>query len=395
EDVRQRRWQHDAHKQFARRRAEHQGGADQVLRRLLSADRATHCNRKERTHGDEEDGRPLAYAENEGRERKPSGHWNWPQSLHDGIEHVADQLEPADQHANANADSGSDRKADQHAPAAEIYVIQPSAGVPRELRPRPKDPLPPRRNHTDGGRHEARIKKTGRRRVLPSRQQHQRDPGAAPHTPPANLAVSARKREAPLARPGNGRFGYCVLTTHLTRLRSIGAELLDRLARGFGKIAKVEISGRLAAHVRLGEAEFRALFRNIDRILDIDPITPSRMLHSLVQDGRATSRILRHERNCLVWIFAVEIHRLDIGFQERHRQLAILEEVGIRGKKLVPRAEFLGRADIAAWRIISVAFDHRPIDNWRPQYETVEVAIFERLQLGRPGWRGVDEVYFR
>src|SRR5262249_23990879 len=107
------------------------------------------------------------------------------------------------------------------------------------------------------------------------------------------------------------------------------------------------------------------------------------------------SRILRHERNCLVWIFAVVIHRLDIRFQKRHRQLAILEEVGIRGKKLVSGTEFFGRADIAAWRIVSVALDHRPIDYRRPQYETVEVAIFERLQLGRAGRRGVDEVYFR
>src|SRR5262249_61391717 len=106
--------------------------------------------------------------------------------------------------------------------------------------------------------------------------------------------------------------------------------------------------------------------RNIDRILDIDPISPSRMFHSLVQDGWATSRILRHERNCLVWIFAVEIHRLDIGFQERHRQLAILEEVGIRGKKLVSRSEFLGRADIAAWPIISLAFGPGPLHKEPP-----------------------------
>src|SRR5262249_5600220 len=303
--------------------------------------------------------------------------------------------ERADKHANGNAESGCDRKADQDAPAAEIDVIEPSAGIPRELGPRSEDPLPPRRNHADGGGHEAWIKKTGCGRVLPHRQQYQRHQGPAPRTLPADLAVDVREREAPLARPGNDRFGYCVLTTQLARLTSIGAELLDRLAGGFGEIAKVEIISDLATHVRLGEPEFRALFRNIDRILDIDPISPSRMFRSLVQDGWATSRILRHERNCLVWIFAVEIHRLDIGFQKRHRQLAIFEEVGIRGKKLVPRAEFFGRADIAAWRIISVAFDHGPIDNWRPQYETVEVAIFERLQLGRAGWRGVDEVCFR
>ena len=119
------------------------------------------------------------------------------------------------------------------------------------------------------------------------------------------------------------------------------------------------------------------------------------MLHGLIQDGWATSRIFRHERHRLLGIFAVEIHGFDVGFQERDRQLAILEEVGVGGKELVARTEFFGRADIAACRIISVAFDHRPIDNRRPQYETVEVAVFERLQLGRAGRRGVDEIYFR
>jgi hypothetical protein len=119
------------------------------------------------------------------------------------------------------------------------------------------------------------------------------------------------------------------------------------------------------------------------------------MLHGLVQDCWAASGILRHERDCLRRVFAVEVHGFHVRFEKRHRQLAILEEVGVGGKELVAGTEFFGRADIATWRIISVPFDYRPIDNGRPQDETVEVAIFERLQFGRAGRRGVDEIDFR
>src|SRR5262249_17473949 len=131
-------------------------------------------------------------------------------------------------------------------------------------------------------------------------------------------------------------------------------ELFNRSSSRCGKIAHVNIVGNLGAHVDLAKAEDGALLRHVDHGAQVRPDVPDAVFPSFRNNVLAYAGIFGDQADGLVRILDVEVERPRVGLEKPHRQVPVLEEIGIGGKDLVSGAVLFGFADVATPRIITV-----------------------------------------